>query len=153
MVGYNSEELHVLQLILMPLLAPTIGEERLLNIGLLASCTHVTISDWNFHYCLNLLVKSINESLYLKSFSKFCRYFFTALHGHLGYLSLWLSSLIILLIFNLSWINIVVLRYYICHTPALFYFAFYRWSLLRSSCRSLILLLRSWSWVFLFIHV
>lgn len=31
----------VLQLLLMPMLAPSVGEEKLLSIGLLASCTHV----------------------------------------------------------------------------------------------------------------
>lgn len=32
----------ILQLVLMPILAPTIGEEKLLAIGLLFSCSHVS---------------------------------------------------------------------------------------------------------------
>lgn len=64
----------------MPLLAPSIGEERLLIIGLLASCGHVILifylSNWSTYSCQFLIF-----------FSLFCRHFSTASHGHIGYLS------------------------------------------------------------------
>lgn len=72
-----------MQLLLMPFLAPLLGEMKLLSIGLLACCTHVTSFSTSFikYYIHKDTVQLLVEVTFDLDC---CRYFFMRYHGPLG---------------------------------------------------------------------
>jgi hypothetical protein len=83
------------QLLLMPMLVPALGEEKLLSIGLFFSCVHVsTLSLCSYSLFLTFhndsRMSTFVNSLYMSSsnliiYGLGCRCFFTALRGPSGY--------------------------------------------------------------------